>query len=115
MNTGSSDTTPYTGYELELLNQLGSSTNGLSSEQAAKKLDEVGPNTVAAGRRKSVVMDLLYRCRNPLVVQLLIIAAVCYATADTASDKISAYIVLGMVFLSVFLSYFQETRSSRAV
>ena len=62
-----------------------------------------------------MVLDLLHRCRNPLVIQLLIIAAVCYATADNASDRISAYIVGGMVFLSVFLSYFQETRSSRAV
>jgi len=115
MNTGSSDPTPYTVFELELLNQLGSSANGLSSEQAAKKLEEVGPNAVASGGRKSAVADLLNRCRNPLVIQLLIIAAVCYATADTASDKISAYIVLGMVFLSVFLSYFQETRSTRAV
>jgi Mg2+-importing ATPase len=115
MNTGSSDPTPYTVFELELLNQLGSSANGLSSEQAAKKLGEVGPNAVAAGGRKSVFSDLLNRCRNPLVIQLLIIAAVCYATGDTVSDKISAYIVLGMVFLSVFLSYFQETRSTRAV
>jgi len=115
MNPGSSDPTPYTVFELELLNQLGSSTNGLTSEQAARKLEEVGPNTVAAGGRKSVIADLLSRCKNPLVVQLLIIAAVCYATADTAADRISAYIVLGMVFLSVFLSYFQETRSSRAV
>jgi Mg2+-importing ATPase len=115
MNTGSSDPTPYTVYELELLNQLGSSTNGLSSEQAAKKLEEVGPNTVAAGGRKSMLMDLLHRCTNPLVIQLLAIAAVSYGTADTDADKISAYIVLGMVFLSVFLSYFQEARSSRAV
>ena len=56
-------------------------------------------------------MDLLHRCRNPLVIQLLIIAGVCYITNDLPST----IIVGGMVFLSVFLSYFQEARSSRAV
>ncbi len=111
MNSGSSKATPYSIYELELLNQLGTTDKGLTSGQAAKKLDEVGPNTVAAGGRQSVLMDLLHRCRNPLVIQLLIIAAVCYATGDIPSTVI----VGGMVFLSVFLSYIQEARSSRAV
>ena len=70
---------------MELLNQLGSSSNGLSAEQAAKVLGEVGPNTVAAGGRQSVLSDLLHRCRNPLVIQLLIIATVSYLMADLRS------------------------------
>lgn len=57
-------------------------------------------------------MDLLHRCKNPLVVQLLVMAALFYWAAD---DPQSATIVGMMVFLSVFLSYFQETRSSLAV
>jgi Mg2+-importing ATPase len=105
------DTSPYSIPEAELLSQLGSSSAGLSSEAAARMLDEVGPNTVAVGRRHTAWLDLLDRCRNPLVVQLLIIAGVCYLMDDLRSTAV----VGGMVFLSVFLSYFQETRSSRAV
>jgi Mg2+-importing ATPase len=90
---------------------VGSSSNGLSSEQAATVLGDVGPNTVAAGGRTSVLRDLLHRCRNPLVIQLLIIATVSYLMDDLRS----AVVVGVMVFLSVFLSYFQESRSSRAV
>ncbi len=97
--------------EAELLARLGTSVGGLSSEAAAKLLDEAGPNTVAGGKRHSAVLDLLNRCRNPLVVQLLVIAVLCYVTGDTASTVV----VAAMVFLSVVLSYFQETRSSRAV
>ena len=91
---------------------MGSSSNGLTAEQAEELLKEVGPNTVAAGGRKSLVMDLLHRCKNPLVIQLLVMCALFYWAAD---DPASASIVGAMVFLSVFLSYFQETRSSRAV
>ena len=71
----------------------------------------MGSNTVATGGRRSVLFDLLHRCRNPLVIQLLIIATVSYLMGDLRSTVV----VGGMVFLSVFLSYFQEARSSRAV
>jgi len=111
MPTAPSKASPYTIFELELLNQLGSSSAGLSSEQAAKTLEEAGPNTVAAGKRQSAALDLLNRCRNPLVVQLLVIALLCYMTGDIPST----IVVAAMVFLSVFLSYFQEARSTRAV
>ena len=105
------DPIQYTRSETELFTALGSSSNGLAAEAAAAKLRTVGPNAVATGGRQSVLMDLLHRCRNPLVVQLLVIAAVSYLMDDIRSTVV----VGGMVFLSVFLSYFQEARSSRAV
>jgi P-type Mg2+ transporter len=107
----SADTSLYTLAEAEVLAKLGTVSGGLTAEQAANKLADVGPNTVAAGGRRSILADLLYRCRNPLVIQLLVIAIVCYLTGD----PVSAGVVGGMVFLSVFLSFFQESRSSRAV
>ncbi|HTT56528.1 MAG TPA: magnesium-translocating P-type ATPase [Opitutaceae bacterium] len=97
--------------ETELFSQLGTSGNGLSVAGAAEVLDRVGPNTVVVGHRHSVLLDLLDRCRNPLVIQLLVIALVSYLMGDLRSTLV----VGGMLFLSVFLSYFQETRSSRAV
>jgi len=101
----------YTVSEAELYRQLGCSSNGLSAEQVTRSADEAGPNTVAAGGRQSMLMDLLHRCRNPLVIQLLIIATVSYFMGDLRA----AVVVGGMLFLSVFLSYIQEARSSRAV
>jgi len=94
-----------------LLARLGSSPGGHSTDSAAEALRQAGPNTVTAGGRHSFVRDLLERCRNPLVIQLLVIATVCYLTGDIPSTVI----VGGMVFLSVVLSYIQEARSTRAV
>lgn len=84
---------------------------GLPAEVAAAALERFGPNAVAAGTRYSLLKDLAQRCHNPLVIQLLIIAAVSYIMQDYRS----ASVVGAMVFLSVFLSYFQEARSSKAV
>ncbi len=97
--------------ELELFRNLDSSSTGLLSATAAERLDQVGPNTVAVGGRQTIWKDLLLRCRNPLVIQLLVIATVTYLMGDLRSTVV----VGGMVFLSVFLSYFQEAQSSRAV
>ena len=66
---------------------------------------------MAANGRHSWVRDLLHRCRNPLVIQLLVIATVSYLMDDVRS----AVVVGGMLFLSVVLSYVQEARSSRAI
>jgi Mg2+-importing ATPase len=105
------DPSLYTASEADLLGRLGSTANGLSAEKAERILKEVGPNTIAATGRKSLVMDILHRCKNPLVIQLLVMCALFYWTDDPGD----AAIVGAMVVLSVILSYVQETRSSRAV
>jgi Mg2+-importing ATPase len=93
------------------LHSLGSSPSGLTTEDAARLIHSVGRNTVSAGGRNTVFHDLAHRLKNPLVIQLLIIATVSYAMGDMRST-----IVVGaMLFLSVFLSYIQEARSTRAV
>ena len=101
----------YTCSEADLFAELRSGRDGLTAEVAADRLREVGPNAVAAGRRRTFLNDILERCRNPLAIQLLVIALVSYLMGDLRS----AVVVGGMLVLSVSLSYFQETRSSRAV
>jgi len=105
------DNSQFTIPEGELFGRLGTSASGLSSEQAGRIAESAGLNVVAAGRRQGAVLDLLDRCRNPLVIQLLVIAVVSYLLGDLRSTAV----VGGMVFLSVVLSYVQEARSSRAV
>ena len=105
------DPAPFTLPESELFKRLGGTAGGHSGETAERALREAGPNTVAVGGRHTFVRDLLERCRNPLVIQLLVIALVSYLMHDIRSTVV----VGGMVFLSVVLSYVQEARSSRAV
>ncbi len=103
--------TLYTSGEAELFRELGTSVAGISSTTAAETRGRVGLNTVAAKGRMTLLQDLAHRVKNPLVIQLLIIAAVSWAMGDLRSTAV----VGSMVCLSVFLSYFQEARSSRAI
>jgi len=105
------DTAQFTASETDIFSRFGGTSAGHTKESAAAQYEEVGPNTVAVGGRHSWMRDLLHRCRNPLVIQLLIIATVSYIMGDLRSTVV----VGGMVFLSVILSYVQEARSTRAV
>lgn len=95
----------------QVLQKLGASESGLSEEQVEAAREEHGLNEFGAKRHVSFVAEILERCRNPLVIQLLVICIVSAAMGDLRS----ATVVGGMIFLSVVLAYVQEHRSSRAV
>ncbi len=95
----------------EAMRRLDVTERGLDAEEVEKRRDEFGANEVITQRRGGPLVEILRRFRNPLVIQLLVIAAVSLAMGDLRS----AIVVGGMVVLSVGLSYVQEMRSSRAV
>ncbi len=87
-----------------------SSASGLTEEQVLDRQRDYGPNVLAGEKRKGFLLEIASRLRDPLVIILLLICLVSYGTGDMVSGSI----VLGMIFISVFLAYFQERRSSDA-
>ncbi len=95
----------------EALQRLGVTENGLSDEQVETAREEYGSNILSHRKEAGIVMELLQRCRNPLVIQLLVICVVSLLMGDVRA----ATVVGAMVLLSVGLAYVQEHRSSKAV
>ena len=95
----------------EALQRLGVTENGLSDEQVETAREEYGSNILSHRKEAGIVMELLQRCRNPLVIQLLVICIVSLLMGDVRA----ATVVGAMVLLSVVLAYVQEHRSSKAV
>ncbi|MGQ9662066.1 MAG: HAD-IC family P-type ATPase, partial [Kiritimatiellia bacterium] len=93
------------------LQELGSRPEGLTAEEADERLRQYGRNEPARVTRTGFWRDILLRCRSPLVVQLLLIGVISAAIGETRS----AFIIGGMLVLSVGLSYVQERRSTAAV
>ena len=95
----------------EALKRLATSDRGLTVGDVERLAGEFGPNVIGTGRHDSALLDFLRRFRNPLVIQLLVIAIVSMAMRDVPST-----VVVGtMLFLSVVLAHVQEWRSSKAV
>ena len=93
-----------------LLAELGTSADGLSSEEAGARLAKVGPNRVAQQAQSGVLQELYGRLKNPLNGLLLGLAGVSWATGDLRA----AVVIFAMVVLSVGLAFLQEHRSGKA-
>jgi P-type Mg2+ transporter len=94
----------------EALTRLESRPAGLKPEEAEERLKRYGPNVLASEKRRGFVADILSRAKDPLVIQLLVICAVSFGMGDLRAG----IVVACMIFISVFLGYFQERRSGDA-
>jgi P-type Mg2+ transporter len=94
----------------ELEKQLATGGNGLSSAEVAARRLRYGPNTLEGRRRLSLPLKFLSRFRNPLVIILLVAAAVSAATGDLTSF----IIILTIVLMSAVLDTVQEYRAEEA-
>ena len=95
----------------EALAQIGTTEQGLSAEKVEEAREQYGPNLLTHKIEVGIVGELFQRCKNPLVIQLLVICIVSVLMGDYRS----ATVVVAMILLSVVLAYVQEHRSSKAV
>ncbi|WP_437719445.1 magnesium-translocating P-type ATPase [Sorangium sp. So ce448] len=95
----------------ELLERLGTSPRGLTSEEARQRLGRFGPNELAATRREAAVVQVLRRFANPLVGILLLASLASAALGDLMNSAV----VVVIVALSVAVESAQTRRSHRAV
>jgi P-type Mg2+ transporter len=84
---------------------------GLSSQEAADRLSQYGPNDPTPIKGGAAVMELLVLFLNPLVIILLVASLVSFLLGDAAD----AGIILVIVLLSISINFFQTYQSQRAV
>jgi Mg2+-importing ATPase len=95
----------------DLLKRIASSTDGLSSDEAARRLKESGFNELTTAQFHSVLSEFISASANPLVI-ILIFAA---AASAFLGEVVNAVIIAVMVLLSTGLNFWQTFRSERAV
>jgi Mg2+-importing ATPase len=95
----------------DLLAELRSTPDGLSTTEARERLQQVGLNVLKPRRHETVLCSFLAQFTNPLVL-ILIFAAVVSAIASEWTD---AVIVIVIVVASALLSFAQEYTASHAV
>ena len=99
---------------VEVLSELKSGAEGLTEDEAQRRLEEHGPNVVAQEHRFTGLRLFIKACLNPLVILLSVLAIVSFATAENTSDLISGVLMVVMVVLGVSLRFVQETRADAA-
>lgn len=96
--------------ESEVIKSLTSSADGLSSEEARKRLIQNGPNSLDTGRKKSVFLEFLENFKSPLALILIGVSIISFFLGQ----YINSLIILAMVFMSIILNFFQEHRANQA-
>jgi Mg2+-importing ATPase len=95
----------------ELLAGLETSPEGLTNDDAGRRLARYGPNTLRAAKRTDTFTLLLRQFKSPIVL-ILIAAAV---VSLSLGDRVDAGIILGIVAISGFLSFWQERGATNVV
>lgn len=107
-------------YYLESLEEsfkaVDSSENGLTSDEAAKRLEQNGKNKLAEAKKESLIIKFLKQFADPMIIILLIAAVISGITSafegEFPSDVI---IILFVVIVNAVLGVYQESKAEKAI
>jgi Ca2+-transporting ATPase len=95
----------------EIIVQLQSSYNGLSSEEAVRRLEQYGPNELKEKKKKTPLMMFLDQFRDFMII-VLITAAVISGFIGELSDTLAIIVI---VVLNAVIGFIQEYRAEKAM
>lgn len=95
----------------ELLQELNSSMNGLTAEEAKKRLEQYGYNKLQEGKRKGVLQVFAEQFADLLVV-ILIIAAIISALTGGVEGTI---VILAVLILNAILGTVQHFKAQKSL
>ncbi len=95
----------------DLLKQVRSTTDGLTSEEAKHRLDTYGPNLISPKNSFNFLQLLWAQFKNPIILILVFAAVVSFFLHDTSTS----IIVLSIIVISGLLGFWQEYKAMNAV
>ena len=92
-----------------------SSPSGLSSKEAAERLEKYGANTLQEGKKKSLLEKFVDQFKDFMILVLLVAAVVSMFAHSGDPDPTDAIIILAVVLLNAVLGVFQESKAEEAI
>ena len=112
----------YLSSSADVLDSLSSSQNGLSTAEAASRLEKNGKNKLAEGKKESMLHRFFKQLAEPMTI-ILLVAAVISAGVEIYNGLASNHwefpadvvIILAVVLINAILGVFQESKAEKAV
>lgn len=99
-----------------ILKELDSTEQGLSSSEAEKRLEQNGKNRLAAAKGKSIVRRFLEQLADPMIIILIVAAAISGVLAVVENDSFAdVIIILAVVIVNAVLGVYQESKAEKAI
>ena len=99
----------------DVFKEVQSSPSGLSSKEAASRLEKYGANTLQEGKKKSLLEKFVDQFKDFMILVLLVAAVVSMFAHQGDPDPTDAIIILAVVLLNAVLGVFQESKAEEAI
>ncbi|RJX17146.1 MAG: cation-translocating P-type ATPase [Desulforudis sp.] len=95
----------------QVIEELGTSLNGLSQTEAQKRLEEYGPNELQEKEKKSPFIMFLDQFKDFLIIVLICAAVI----AGVVGKPIDALAIIAIVILNAIIGFIQEYKAEEAM
>lgn len=102
----------YAQTEDAVLQELGSSKDGLTNEEAKKRLSDFGPNELEEGKKKSMLQKFFEQFKDLMILVLLVAAII---SAVVSHEVVDAIIILAVVIINAVMGVIQEAKAEEAI
>ncbi len=99
----------------DVFKEVQSSPSGLSSQEAASRLEKYGANTLQEGKKKTLLEKFVDQFKDFMILVLLVAAVVSMFAHQGDTDPTDAIIILAVVLLNAVLGVFQESKAEEAI
>ncbi len=100
-----------------VLDEVKSTKAGLTSEEAAKRLNEYGANKLDEPPKPTLLARFIEQFKNPMILVLLAAAVISAITGIISEGKLEAdvFIILFVVIANAVLGVYQENKAESAI
>jgi len=95
----------------EVLKKIGSSEEGLSSQEWSKRYDKYGPNKLSKAEHFSSLAIFFSQFKSALVYVLLIAGVI----SLIFKEYVDVYVIFAAVLLNVIVGFFQERKANKSL
>lgn len=106
----------YLSTAAEVLQSQQSGEEGLSQQEAQKRLEKVGPNKLEEGKKVPLIKRFLEELADPMIIILIVAAAISGITAFYEGESFTdVIIIMAVVIINAVLGVVQESKAEAAI
>ena len=99
-----------------VLQELKSGAEGLTEDEAAKRMQQYGPNKLMEKEKESLIHKFLKEICEPMTIVLIIAAVISAITAIFSHEGFAdVFIILTVVIVNAILGVYQESKAESAI
>lgn len=99
-----------------VLKEQNSDFNGISSQDAGRRLEQFGKNRLKEGKQKTLLQRFLKQLADPMIIILIAAAVVSAITAAYSGESFAdVIIIVAVVLINAVLGVVQENKAEQAI